>query len=91
MTTIQILKLMGGSNLNHNKMKTIKEWFEQLPQPQRFEAINNVINDRGAKKLLSTTDSLTDALTIGFYWRESPEGDLYWRKLYLEIEKQKLV
>jgi Ni,Fe-hydrogenase III small subunit len=52
-------------------MKTIKEWLDQLEQPQRFEAINNVINDRGAKKLLCTTESLSDALKIGFYWQDS--------------------
>ena len=72
-------------------MKTIKEWLDQLEQPQRFEAINNVINDRGAKKLLCTTESLSDALKIGFYWQDSLEGDLYWRKLYLKIEKEQLV
>ena len=71
-------------------MKTVKDWLDELPQPYRFEAINNVINDRGAKALLRTSESLSDALKIAFYWDEAPEGANYWRHLFAKIRLEEL-
>lgn len=66
-------------------MKTIKEWLDQLPQPQRHEAINNVINQHGAIALENKVRSLTKAIQWGFDWDRSPEGAQYWYNLYLKI------
>lgn len=72
-------------------MKTIKEWLDQLDQPYRFEAINNLICDQGIEGLFRTCESLSSALKISFYWDEAPEGANYWRHLFakIRVEEQK--
>ena len=58
-------------------MKTIKEWFKELPEEYREEALTElhkeVEND--------TSDSLSSALAEGFFW-----VDRYiWEKRYEEL------
>lgn len=71
-------------------MKTIKEWFDQLPQPQRHEAINNVINQHSPEHLTANTFSLSNALRISFSWEDTDEGFLYWFKINIEAIKKEL-
>lgn len=51
--------------------KTIREWFEELPEPYRTHAIAHA-SKRGM--LECGTESLPDALTGAFYWEETPKG-----------------
>ena len=52
--------------------KTIKEWFQALPEPMRSQALKNADN-RNAKE-----SSLAQAILGGFGWSESAEGVTYW-------------
>lgn len=61
--------------------RKIKEWLEELPQPQRFEAINNCINENGAEHLEIKVDSLNRAIYNAFRWDETDEGFDYWCRL----------
>lgn len=60
-------------------MKTIKDWFEELPEPYRSEAINNIRK--------SEANSLSDALDIGFDWGRTKQGYEYWYKLFEKLEQ----
>jgi hypothetical protein len=55
-------------------MKTIKEWFEDLPKEVREKAIANT-NDN---LLGSRVENLKKALSGAFQWHLSPEGQNYW-------------
>lgn len=59
-------------------MKTIREWFDQLPDGIRDKAILNSTY----LKMSNKEESLEDALLGGFVWDESPEGFHYWNNLY---------
>lgn len=58
--------------------KTIQEWFNELGEPYRTQAINNtkVIN-RVIKR-----NGLHQAILGAFNWTEAPEGYAYWMDLY---------
>jgi len=58
--------------------KTIREWLEELPEPYRSQAMENMIKKaEGLKK-----PSFQIALTNAFVWELSKQGGDYWRKLY---------
>lgn len=59
--------------------KTIREWFEELPEPYRSEAIDN------CKRCDNEEVSLPDALQAGFNWSTSKQGHSYWSKLNLKL------
>lgn len=59
-------------------MKTIREWLEELPEPYRTQAINNTEKNR----LLTHDVSLREAITVAFFWGNSPEGHEYWAEFY---------
>lgn len=60
--------------------KTIREWFEELPEPQRSQAIDN------AHVYLDwSTYSLSNAIAISFSWQDSPQGYKYWEDVCSEI------
>lgn len=67
-------------------MKTI-EWLEELPEPIKTKALNNL--KRQNKKSLSRklgdypVDSLKSALKGAFRWSDSPEGLHFWIKVAL--------
>lgn len=65
-------------------MKTIQEWFEELEEPYRSQAIKNT------KKHILTSEvrSLRGALSGAFVWKESPQKDGYWRDLYYKTNKK---
>ena len=65
--------------------KTAIEWYQDLPEPYRTEAIENFKDDdlRFCNCDLKTEFSnLKAALIIGFEWTESPQGLDYWDKVY---------
>lgn len=59
--------------------KTIREWFEELPEPYRTQALKNASVD----KLGEESESLAKALFIAFVWMETREGLDYWDVLWL--------
>lgn len=72
--------------------KTIREWFEGLPDGYKELALSNLENfpiDSGCRG----ASSLTDALDSGFWWEDTPEGQDFWDAVhefvsYVEGEKQ---
>lgn len=54
--------------------KTLKEWIDTLPEPQRSRALANT------EERLTTlkSSSLKDTVTIAFVWIDTPEGWDYW-------------
>jgi hypothetical protein len=52
--------------------KPALEWFEQLPEPYRTQAIEN------STRPYSKYQSLFDALRCNFNWAETPQGREYW-------------
>ncbi|ADF42363.1 hypothetical protein S-CBS2_gp007 [Synechococcus phage S-CBS2] len=65
--------------------KTPEEWFEQLPEPYRSQAIANRTIDSVVD--IGEAHSLTEAFTVGFIWKNTPEGSNYWEKVYHMAEK----
>ena len=53
--------------------KTIKEWFETLPEPHRTKAFKNTTG----WKLDQVTSSLESTIWNAFIWCNSPEGTNY--------------
>jgi hypothetical protein len=64
-------------------MKTVRQWFETLPEPYRTQAIENSLPGN----LLATVSSLQMAFSCGFTFRHSKEGLNYWRA-YFELVKE---
>jgi len=61
-------------------MKTVQEWFQELPEPYRTQALNNSLKGN----LMAEVDSLEMALGCRFSFRGSKEGKEYWRLFMLE-------
>lgn len=64
------------------KEKTIEEWFNELPEPYRTQALNNT--SERSKKLFSK--SMADALCTGFIWPDFA-GDDYWDPVFIHYVK----
>lgn len=60
-------------------MKPILEWYEELPEPIRSQAIANYDPEFYRD---SMAESLVKAIGAGFNWEESPEKDDYWEEIY---------
>ena len=58
------------------EQKTVRQWFEELPERYRERALKNMINDD--RQVLSMADALDD----GFNWHYTPEGRRFWRIVY---------
>ena len=63
------------------KRKTVKEWFETLPQPIRSKALNNLDPESADER----TKTLYDALVVGFTWSRTPEGNTHWSKIAVRL------
>ncbi len=61
--------------------KTIKEWFNTLPEPYRCEAFKNTSPDI----LEGTQPDLPTALSESFHWWDTNEGGEYWEQLHQRI------
>lgn len=64
-----------------NTTKTIREWFQALPEPYASQAIANSFEGN----LNATVESLLIALSCGFKYRRSPQGFDYWKNFQDEI------
>lgn len=54
--------------------KTIKEWFNTVEQPYREQLLNNT-----PKQIQNLErNSLQEAISGGFIWQYSEEGQKYW-------------
>ena len=64
-------------------MKTIKKWLEELPEPYRTQALDNLSEEDG----LIESETMEYAIRAAFVWFHTEEGHTYWsnlRKSYLE-------
>ena len=66
--------------------KTIREWFDELPEPQRSQAIENC----DVEDLDLLVDSLLNACLGAFNWKKSPQGHGYWDSIYEELIAKEL-
>jgi len=62
-------------------MKTIREWLEMLPEPYKSAAIKNAEED-DEDRLDCYVDTLSEAITQGFIWEMTLEGQDYWSELH---------
>ena len=65
--------------------KTAIEWYQDLPEPYRTEAIENFKDDDARFKwcdLKTEFSSMKEVLADGFDWAASPQGLDYWDKVY---------
>jgi hypothetical protein len=66
-------------------MKTIRKWLEELPEPDRSNALRYA---EEAGFIDDIEPSLAEALKGAFYWLDTPEGALYWGLLADSLEKK---
>lgn len=55
--------------------KPIKEWYSELPSDVKEKALNNLRYNRGDIMAID----LFDAICQGFIWKNTPEGEEYWK------------
>ena len=71
----------------NTEQKTPEQWFQQLKEPYRSEAINNL-----SKKMscyIEFPDSLIQALNCSFQFADSNEGNNYWWEILRSIKSGK--
>lgn len=64
--------------------KTIIEWFlEAKKNGHKWadKAISETIRLRGPERIIQKQDSLEEALFSAFAWRDSEDGEIYWREV----------
>jgi len=68
--------------------KPIKELLEQLPEPYRTQALNNLhpMYQPGVFKGKNILTSPREAIKVAFIWGAAPEGWGYWDKLFNSLE-----
>ena len=69
--------------------KTAKEWYQQLPEPIRSEAIAEW-EKKTSVRWNDLFNSLADALMGGFCWHDSPQyinDSNYWANIHNRIER----
>lgn len=69
----KLTKTKGG------KMKTIREWLEELPEPYRSQALEN-FEAQKTKDRLPTRQSMYWAIYGAFHWDDTPQKHDYWSK-----------
>jgi hypothetical protein len=68
----------------NTEQKTPIEWFQQLKEPYRSEAIENISNRMAG--YVNYPSSLLAALNYSFDWMQSPQKLAYWEKIYDSIK-----
>lgn len=58
-------------------MKTVKQWLEELDEPYRTQALENLNERTGNGK----AESQAEALLGAFNWGDTLQGHKYWIKL----------
>jgi len=56
-------------------MKTIKSWLEELPEPYRSQALENLVKDSREN---TEVKSLSVAISSAFVWKDTSQGEYYW-------------
>lgn len=64
-------------------MKIVKEWFNDLEEPYKKQALENTVE----KSLKIIAESMTEALSSAFYWTDSPQGHDYWSNIFKQYGK----
>lgn len=62
-------------------MKTIREWLEELPEPYRTQALENV-NEHDPQIIDTSEQTAKKALSGAFVWMFTEQGERYWFDLY---------
>ncbi len=65
-------------------MKPILEWYEELPEPIRSQAIAN--HDPSFYGDADEAPSRSDAISEGFSWKQSPQGHNHWEAVHDKAE-----
>ena len=63
-------------------MKTNAQYYMQLPEPYRMQAINNAERD---DMLGNEIKSLAAAL-CAFPWETTPQGHAYWQEVFMKAK-----
>lgn len=62
-------------------MKTIELWLQELPEPERSQALANMWWEDAH----TLQHSLPDALRQAFNWSKSPEKYKYWHNIHARL------
>jgi hypothetical protein len=67
--------------------KTALEWFSELPEPYKSQAIQNLKEQSDFSEVISnrsgaTFDYMSDAITGAMQWSVTPQGHEYWMRLH---------
>ena len=68
-----------------NEEKTILEWFNQLPEPYKSQAIENAKNNNPFYGDV-IVGSLAEAIGFGFLWHETPQKGAYWSGVLAHVK-----
>lgn len=60
--------------------KTVREWLEELPEPYRSQAIENLVK-YPLPRSKCFFKKMEDALLHGFDWDLTPQGFSYWHRV----------
>ncbi len=66
-------------------MKTIKEWLNELPEPERSQAIENMQPDAEGQ---ITARNKAEAVIQAFVFSQTPQGFSYWNNIHFNLEKE---
>jgi hypothetical protein len=73
-------------------MKTYVDWFNELPEPYRTQALENVRSGRCEHshryEETDTFISMAEAITMTMHWSATPQGHEYWNELYDRYSEQ---
>lgn len=64
-------------------MTTVKQYLEQLPEPARSRALENLFHEYADE----WSTSLPAALKRAFLWHRSPEKYEYWKQVHKETSE----
>lgn len=63
--------------------KHFRYWLEQLPEPYRTQALDNINPRHPEKGEVCKVQSMQAAITVGLKsWQATPQGFDYWRDVY---------
>lgn len=62
------------------QIKTVEDWFEELPEPYREQAMKDHKNTRPERSDRQCY-SLGEAINIGIEWGRSEQGPGYWERI----------
>lgn len=65
-----------------SKMKTVREWLNELPDGYRERALANYDDAYPAPQ-----PNIYEGLGMAFDWKSSPEGEEFWEKVYNHYQK----